>query len=46
MPDLKQTRNRVTVIAVALVVIDLICLAMLVTPLAGSELTGLGIDAK
>ena len=37
MPDLKQTRNRVTVIAVALVVVNLVCITMLVTPLAGSQ---------
>jgi len=39
MPDLKQTRSRLTVIAAALVVVDLVCVAMLVTPIAGSENT-------
>ncbi len=39
MPDLKQTRSRLTVIAAAVVVVDLVCVAMLVTPIAGSEST-------
>ena len=37
MPDLRQTRRRLTVIAVALIVVDLACMAMLVTPIAGAE---------
>jgi len=39
MPDLKQTRSRLTVIAAAVLVMDLVCVAMLVTPIAGSEST-------
>lgn len=37
MADLKQTRNRLTVIIAALVVVDAIAIAMLLTPIAGSE---------
>lgn len=37
MPDLKQTRNRLTVFATVLVIIDLACAVMLLTPIAGSE---------
>jgi type IV pilus assembly protein PilO len=37
MPDLRQTRNRLTIIAAVLVVLNLVCLAMLVTPIAGAE---------
>ena len=39
MPDLKQTHSRLTVIAAAVIVVDLVCVAMLVTPIAGSERT-------
>ena len=37
MPDLRQTRNRLTVIAAVLIVVNLVCAAMLVTPIAGAE---------
>lgn len=39
MPDLRKTRNRLTIMVVALAVIDLICVAMLATPIAGSQLS-------
>lgn len=37
MPDLKKTRNRLTVVIAALVAVDVVAIAMLLTPLAGSE---------
>ena len=37
MPDLKQTRSRLMVVIGAMVVIDVVAVAMLLTPLAGSE---------
>lgn len=37
MPDLKQTRNKLTIIAAVLLVVDLVCVAMLATPIAGSQ---------
>lgn len=39
MPDLKRTRNRLQIAVAALVVIDAIAIAMLVTPLAGMRET-------
>jgi type IV pilus assembly protein PilO len=37
MPDLKQTRNRLKIIMVALVVVDIVALMVLFTPLGGSQ---------
>jgi type IV pilus assembly protein PilO len=37
MPDLKKTRSRMVIVAMALVVVDIAAAAMLLTPLAGSE---------
>ena len=37
MPDLKRTRSRLTIVMGALVLVDVVAIAMLVTPLAGSE---------
>jgi hypothetical protein len=37
MPDLKKTRNRLTIIVAVLVAVDVVAIAMLLTPLAGSE---------
>lgn len=37
MPDLKQTRDRLKIIMVALVVVDIVALMVLFTPLAGSQ---------
>jgi type IV pilus assembly protein PilO len=37
MPDLKQTRNRLKIIMVALVVVDILALMVLFTPLGGSQ---------
>jgi Tfp pilus assembly protein PilO len=37
MPDLKKTRSRLTIIVAALVLVDVVAIAMLLTPLAGSE---------
>ena len=37
MPDLRRTRNRLTVIAAVLIIVNLVCVAMLLTPIAGAE---------
>jgi Type II secretion system (T2SS), protein M subtype b len=37
MPDLKRTRNRLTAVAAALIVVDVVAVVMLMTPVAGSE---------
>ena len=37
MPDLKKTRNRLTIIVAALVLVNVVAIGMLLTPLAGSE---------
>ena len=37
MPDLKKTRNRLTIIVAVLVLVDLVAIIMVLTPLAGSE---------
>jgi type IV pilus assembly protein PilO len=37
MPDLKRTRNRLKVAVAALVLVDILALAVLFTPLAGSQ---------
>jgi type IV pilus assembly protein PilO len=39
MPDLKQTRSRLAIVIAGLVLIDVVAIAMLLTPLAGSEAT-------
>lgn len=39
MPDLKRTRKRLTVAFAALALVDVAAIAMLLTPLAGSETT-------
>ncbi len=52
MPDLKRTRNGLKIAMAALVVVDIVAIAMLVTPLAGmqearhQELRQLWIDLK
>lgn len=42
MPDLKRTRNRLTIVIATLVVIDIIAAVMLLTPFAGAEHTRQG----
>lgn len=37
MPDLKRTRNRLTIAMILLSVVDVVAIALLLTPLAGSE---------
>ena len=52
MPDLKQTRNRVTVIVAALVLVDALAVGMLLSPVAGGsesrrqELSRMWLDLK
>lgn len=37
MPDLKQTRNRLKIALAAMAMVDVLAIAMLLTPIAGSE---------
>ena len=37
MPDLRRTRNRLTIVVAALVLLDIVAAAMLLTPIAGAS---------